>query len=81
MTTYAHIIIKDNEVLCSYYNNEENGDGLTEAHPAGSTCTTVVHKEDTITYELVGGEIAEVSQEDMYSRMNDPDNTDVKIPG
>tara|TARA_B100001113_G_scaffold321187_1_gene290878 strand:- start:910 stop:1155 length:246 start_codon:yes stop_codon:yes gene_type:complete len=81
MTTYAHIIIKDNKVICSYLNNEENGDDLTQAHPAGSTCTTVVHKEDTITYELVDGEIAEVSQEDMYSRMNDADNTDVTIPG
>ena len=80
MITYAHVIIKDNEILCTYLNEESNGDQLLGAHPEGSTCTTYEHKSDTITYELVDGNISEVSQQDMYDRLNDPDNTDVVIP-
>ena len=80
MKQYAHIIIKANTVLAIYVNEVDNGSELLGAHPTGSTHTTVEHLDTTITYELVDGKITTVTQQDMYDRMNDPDNTTVVIP-
>lgn len=80
MKQYAHIIKKANKVLAIYLNEVDNGSELLGAHPAGSTHTTVEHLDTTITYELVDGKITLVTQQDMYDRMNDPDNTTVVIP-
>lgn len=80
MTQYAHIIKKDNAILAIYNNQVENGNELLRAHPAGSTNTTVNHLDTTITYELVDGNITPVTMENIYARMNDPDDTSVQIP-
>ena len=80
MTQYAHIIKKDNAILAIYNNEVDNGNELLGAHPAGSTSTTVEHLDTTFTYELVGGNITPVTMEDIYNRMNDPDDTSVQIP-
>jgi len=80
MTQYAHIIKKDNTILAIYNNEVDNGDELLGAHLAGSTCTTVENLDTTFTYELVGGNITPVTMEDIYDRMNDPDDTSVQVP-
>ena len=80
MTEYAHIIKKDNTILAIYNNQVDNGNELLGAHPAGSTSTTIEHLDTTFTYELVGGNITPVTMQDMYDRMNDPDDTSVVIP-
>ena len=80
MTEYAHIIKKDNAILAIYINEVDNGTELLGAHPSGSTSSTVDHLDTTITYELVGGNITPVTMQDMYSRMNDPDDNSVQIP-
>ncbi len=80
MTQYAHIIKKDNVILAIYNNQVDNGNELLGAHPAGSTISTVEHLDTTFTYELVDGNITPVTMENIYARMNDPDDTSVQIP-
>ena len=80
MTQYAHIIKKDNAILAIYNNEVNNGDELLGAHPAGSTSTTVEHSAETITYEIVGSTIVAVTMEEIYNRMNDPDDNTVVKP-
>lgn len=80
MAQYAHVIKKDNAILAIYINEVDNGNELLQAHPAGSTNTTVDHLDTTITYELVDGTITPVTQQDMFNRMNDEDDTSVQIP-
>ena len=80
MTQYAHIIKKDNAILAIYNNQVDNGTELLGAHPAGSTNTTVEHLDTTLTYELVDGNITPVTMENIYARMNDPDDTSVQMP-
>ena len=80
MAKYAHIIKKDNKISAIYLNEEDNGDDLLRAHPAGSTNTTIDHLDTTHTYELVSGNITTVTMQDIYDRMNDPDDTTVVTP-
>ena len=80
MKQYAHIIKKANKVLAIYLNEVDNGSELLGAHPTGSTHTTVEHLDTTLTYELVDGNITPVTMENIYARMNDPDDTSVQIP-
>jgi hypothetical protein len=80
MTEYAHIIKKDNKISAIYLNEEDNGDDLLKAHPTGSTNTTIEHLDTTHTYELVGSVITPVTMQDIYDRMNDPDDTTVVAP-
>jgi len=77
---YAHNIIKDNNVICTYYSDESDGNSYLQAHEAGCTCTTIEHLESTVAYEMSDGTITAVKMEDMYSRLNDPDNTIVVTP-
>lgn len=80
MTQYAHIIKKDNAILATYINEVDNGTELLGAHPSGSTSLTVEHLDTTITYELVGGNITPVTMQDIYDRMNNPDDNSIQIP-
>ena len=80
MTEYAHIIKKDNKITAIYNNEVDNGNELLRAHPTGSTISTVEHLDTTFTYELVDGNITPVTMENIYARMNDPDDTSVQIP-
>ena len=80
MTQYAHIIKKDNAILATYINEVDNGTELLGAHPSGSTSSTVQHLDTTLTYELVDGNITPVTMQDLYDRMNDPDDNSVQIP-
>ena len=80
MKQYAHIIKKDNVILAIYNNSVDNGNELLAAHPAGSTSTTVEHLDSTFTYELVDGRLTPVTMQDIYDRMNDPDDTSVQKP-
>jgi hypothetical protein len=80
MTEYAHIIKKDNKITAIYNNEVDNGNELLRAHPTGSTISTVEHLDTTFTYELVDGNITPVTLENIYARMNDPDDTSVQIP-
>ena len=80
MTQYAHIIKKDNAILATYINEVDNGTELLGAHPSGSTSSTVEHLDTTLTYELVDGNITPVTMQDLYDRMNDPDDNSVQIP-
>lgn len=80
MAQYAHVIKKDNAILAIYINEVDNGDELLQAHPTGSTSTTVNHLDTTITYELVDGTITPVTQQDVFNRMNDEDDTSVQVP-
>jgi hypothetical protein len=81
MTEYAHIQTKDNAIVAIYINTEEDsGPELLGAGPAGSTNTTIAHLNTTFTYEVVSGNIVPVTQQDIYDRMNDPDDTTVVIP-
>jgi len=80
MKQYAHIIKKDNKITAIYNNYVDNGNELLGAHPTGSTSTTIEHLDTTFTYELVGGNITPVTMQDMYDRMNDPEDTSVVIP-
>ena len=80
MTQYAHIIKKDNKITAIYNNEVDNGNELLRAHPTGSNVTSIEHLDTTHTYELVDGNITPVTMQDMYDRMNDPDDTSVVIP-
>ena len=80
MTQYAHTIKKDNAILATYINEVDNGTELLGAHPTGSTSSTVQHLDTTLTYELVDGNITPVTMQDLYDRMNDPDDNSVQIP-
>ena len=80
MTQYAHIIKKDNAILATYINEVDNGTELLGAHPSGSTSSTVEHLDTTLTYELVDATITPVTMQDLYDRMNDPDDNSVQIP-
>jgi len=80
MTQYAHIIKKDNAILAIYINEVDTGTELLGAHPAGSTNTTIDHLDTTHTYELKSGDIVPVTMQDIYDRMNDPDDTTVVTP-
>jgi hypothetical protein len=81
MKTYAHIILKEGKILAIHLNNEQaSGSQLLQAHPAGSTNTTVEHLETTHTYEIKSGSISVVTMQNIYDRMNDPDDDTVTIP-
>lgn len=82
MTIYDHIIRvgKDGAIIAIYTNEINNGTELLGAHPAGSTVTSIEHAETTFTYELKSGDIVPVTMQDIYDRMNDPDDTSVQIP-
>jgi len=82
MKQYDHIIRagKGGAILAIYTNQINNGTELLGAHPTGSTSTTVEHLDSTFTYELVDGRLTPVTMQDIYDRMNDPDDTSVQIP-
>jgi hypothetical protein len=80
MTQYAHIIKKDNAILAIYINEVDTGTELLGAHATGSTVSSIEHGETTHTYELKSGDIVPVTMQDIYDRMNDPDDTTVVIP-
>lgn len=80
MAQYAHIIKEGNAILAIYINEVDNGDELLGAHPDGSTVTSIEHEETTFTYELKSGNIVPVTMQDVYDRMNDPDDHSVQIP-
>jgi len=77
---YAHVHVKDGEVYCTYY-SEENTDHTSQSVPDGCDLTIIEHLATTVLYEIVAGDITPVTQQDIMDRMNDPDNTDVVVPG
>lgn len=77
---YAHNIVKSNNVICTYYSDESDGNPYLQAHEAGCTCTTVEHSAEAFVYEMVDGVIKVVTMEDMYTRLNDPNDKTVVTP-
>ena len=76
---YAHIHVKDAEVYCVYYSNE-NTDHTSQSVPNDCVLTIIEHLDTTMLYEMIDNVITPVTQQDMMDRMNDPDNTTVVIP-
>ena len=77
---YAHNIRKENQLICTYYSDEPDGNHYLGAHETGCTCQSVPHLESTIVYEIVNGSLRAVTMDDIYDRMNDPNDTTVVIP-
>ena len=80
---YAHIQMKDGEILGIVFNEEkDSGHKLSSAFGDEVVCTTVEHDESTvITYEIKDGNIEPVTHEDIVNRMNYNDDKSVVVPG
>ena len=76
---YAHIHLKDEEIYCIYFSDQDT-DHTSTSVPDDCTLTIVEHSADVISYEIVDGNISPVTQQDIMDRMNDPNDTTVMLP-